>query len=123
MSSFPDDPPKKLADAEQKFKHFLASQGYPTRIQWVEDADVVPHPDHSWSVHVSLGSERAAFEQYCLKGLAKGFGIEFTARCADQERTFAIIYVPEDANDAAYHMIGPGLKMSCHTPLLRGFLV
>src|ERR1035438_9728906 len=115
MTNFANDPPQSLAEAELLFGRFLASKGYPARIHWVHETDLVVDRDRSWCVRRTSISQRAKFEQCYLEGVAKGLGVEIAARCASQEQTFATIFMPEDAIDAQYHMMGRGLKMSCPT--------
>jgi hypothetical protein len=120
MTDFASDPPPSLAEAEVLFGRFLASQGYPARVYWVHETDLVADRERRWAVRRSSVSPRAEFEQCYLEGVAKGLGIEIAARCANQEHTFATVFIPEDSIDAQYHMMGRGLKMFCPTSFMSG---
>ncbi len=113
-------PPHRFSEAEVLFGRFLASNGYPARVYWIREEELVIGLDHSRLVRRTSLSGGATFEQRYLQGVAKGFGIGMSAHCASQDHTFATIYIPEDAIDAQYHLMGPGLKMSCPITLVSG---
>ena len=113
MFGAPDDPPKSLAEAEELFGKFLSDRGLPTRIVWVQEADVVFEHERSRLVDISSCLDRAYVEQSYQQGVAKDLGISLIAHCASSKHTFATIFVPDDAVDAQYHLMGRGLKLSC----------
>jgi hypothetical protein len=123
MTNLANDPPPSLAEAEVSFERFLASQGYSSRVHWVHDTDLVVDNERRWSVRRNTVFQKADFAQRYLEGVAKGLGVEIAARCASQDQTFATIFIPKDAIDAQYHMLGGGLKMSCPASLISGSLV
>jgi hypothetical protein len=123
MINLTNDSPPSLAEAEALFGRFLERQGYPSSVYWVNDSDLSVDSGRHWSVRRNTESSKADFAQRYSEGIAKGLGIEIVARCASQERTFATIFIPDDAVDAQYHMVGRGLKMCCPIFLLSGSFV
>ena len=47
------------------------------------------------------------------EGVDRGLGILLRAICATRTGTFAAVFVPEDREDALYHLLGPLLRVSC----------
>jgi hypothetical protein len=119
MSAMADsnpDPPKSLATAEELFRRFLASNGYPSKIAWVVAEDVVPDSARRYWIR-EHGRDRGLVEanQRYSTGLQRNLGIALNAFSANSTETFATIFIPADETDAQYHLMGRGLKMSCPT--------
>lgn len=117
------DPPESLSLAEAQFKAFLAENGYPPAIRWVFAGDVVTDTRmRCWVRERHTESVREAQSRYVL-GITRQYGIEMHALCASDAETFATVYIPTDATDAEYRLIGRGLKLSCAIPKRKGSVV
>jgi hypothetical protein len=119
MSELPSDPPKTLDAAEQRFRIFLSSNGYPGTIRWLMRDDVlVDEKRHFWVRQNNAKAQRHAVLQYC-EGFKRNLGIALHAVCATEAETFALVFVPADDSDRQYHLMGHGLKLSCPTDIQR----
>jgi hypothetical protein len=49
------------------------------------------------------------------EGVARNLGVALQAVCATDSEPFVSVFVPVDDLDAQYHLMGPGLKLSCPT--------
>jgi hypothetical protein len=107
------DPPRTLADAEQKFSRFLASQNYPDAICWLMPGDVMmDRKRHHWIRKRRTKAAKFAALRYS-DGVERKLGIHLRAICATEDETFASVFIPEDELDAQCHQMGRGLKLSC----------
>jgi hypothetical protein len=107
------DPPKTLAQAEERFKSFLLANGYPPVICWITSTDLVVISSHEYSIRKTANRVATHFSDKFVQGLAKGNGVELRALCASGDRTFATVFVPTDGTDADSRMMGDGVKLSC----------
>lgn len=105
-------PPGTLQVAKEKFSAFLASQGYPKAVCWLEPSDLLLDAKrHYWVRHRRETTMRA--EQQYAEGVDRNLGVELRAICATNTETFASVFVPENDLDRQYHLMGPLLKLSC----------
>jgi hypothetical protein len=112
------DPPASLAIAEQNFRAFLATEGYPQIIRWVGRDDVlVDTQRHFWIRDRETESVKHADQQYS-EGLKRNLGIALHALCCTEVETFAAVFVPGDDLDRQHHLMGRVLKLSCPTKKL-----
>ena len=111
-----DDPPKDFLEAEELFREFLVSQGYPPDISWVFIEDLIPAKGGQYWARQNRRHEGAtkAKRQYQL-GLERNLGIALNAFGKGEYSTFASIFVPENETDAQFHMMGRCLKRTCST--------
>jgi hypothetical protein len=124
MSDQKPDPPLTFSEAEQKFAHFLDTNGYPACIRWIVADQILPGDDRQHFIRAT-GAEEAQIEmerRYEL-GLQRGLGISLQAICATHAETGASVYIPTDTTDAQYRMIRRGLKLSCPTSLIPASLI
>jgi hypothetical protein len=111
-------------EAEQKFSHFLDTNGYPTRIRWImADQIVVGDERHHFIRSTGAQQALAEMERRYDVGLQRGLGILLQAICATHGETVASVYIPTDTTDAQNRMIRPGLKLSCPTSLITASVV
>jgi len=106
------DPPATLQVAEEKFSTFLASQGYPKAVCWVEPSDLIVDAKRHYWIRPRRETAMRAEQQY-TKGLRRNLGVQLQAICATNAETFASVFVPEDDLDRQYHLMGRVLKLSC----------
>ena len=106
------DPPATLQVAEEKFSTFLASQGYPKAVCWVEPSDLIVDSKRRYWIRPRRETAIRAKSQYA-KGLDRNLGVQLQAICATSAETFASVFVPEDDQDRQYHLMGRLLKLSC----------
>lgn len=109
-------PPGTLQVAKENFSAFLASEGYPKAVCWLEPSDlVVDAKRHYWIRHRRETTMRA--EQQYAEGVDRNLGVELRAICATNNETFASVFVPENDLDRQYHLMGRLLKLSCPAEL------
>ncbi len=106
------DPPKTLLIAEEKFSTFLASQGYPKAVCWLEPSDLVVDAKRRFWIRLRPETAMRSELQYCAGG-DRNLGVELRAICATNTETFASVFVPENDLDRQYHLMGRLLKLSC----------
>jgi hypothetical protein len=106
------DPPKTLPIAEEKFSTFLASQGYPKAVCWLEPSDLVVDAKRRFWIRLRPETAMRAEQQYGA-GVDRNLGVELRAICATNTETFASVFVPENDLDRQYHLMGRLLKLSC----------
>jgi len=117
------DPPETLAAAVEKFKNFLASQGYPDTIRWLMRENVlVDRQGRFWVRDCETKALQHANLRY-LEGVGGNLGIALQAVCATDSETFASVFVPSDDMDRQYNLMGRGLKLSCRTPKMSASIV
>ena len=120
MADFLFTPPIALAIAEERFKEFLTQNGYPPDVRWILAKDLLIDTSGRYYVRHAdrfhLDGAQEADRRYTV-GLGKQIGISLRAYCASETETFASVFVPADATDAQYHLMGPGLKMTCPTKI------
>ena len=97
------DPPATLQIAEETFSAFLASQGYPKAVCWVEPSDLIVDAKRRYWIKPRRDAIRA--EQQYAKGLGRNLGVQLQAICATNAETFASVFVPEDDLDRQYHLL------------------
>ncbi len=121
MADFLLTPPVSLAIAEKRFREFLMRNGYPPDIRWILGKDLfIDKSGRHFVRHtnrVRLDAAQEAYRGYTV-GLDRRIGISLRAYCANETETFASVFVPADATDAQYHLIGTGLKMTCPTQMV-----
>jgi hypothetical protein len=124
MADQKPDPPLTFSEAEQKFGHFLNTNGYPASIRWIMSDQILPGDDRHHFIRAT-GAEEAftEMERRYKEGLNRGLGISLHAICATQAETVASIYIPTNTTDAQYRMIGRGLKLSCPTSFIPASLI
>ena len=105
------DPPATLQVAEEKFRAFLALQGYPKAVCWVEPSDLIVDAKRHYWIRPLRDTIRA--EQQYAKGLYRNLGVQLRAICATNAEMFASVFVPEDDLDRQYHLMGRVLKLAC----------
>ena len=119
-------PPIALAIAEERFKEFLTQHGYPPDVRWILSKDLLIDKSGRYFVRhadrLHLDGAQEADRRYTV-GLDRQTGISLRAYCASEAETFASVFVPADATDAQYHLMGPGLKMTCPTEIQPAQLV
>src|SRR4029077_18763620 len=82
------DPPKTLADAEQKFSRFLARQNYPDGICWLMPGHVMmDRKRHHWKRKRRAKAARYAALRYS-NGVERKLGLPLRAICATEDETF-----------------------------------
>jgi hypothetical protein len=107
--------PNSLDDAARRFSEFLRNNGYSGNVRWITSADVVVDPQGKfWVRNRSESCLQQAELRYRL-GVERGLGVALSAVCANEETTFASIFIPRDKRDAECAMMGKGLKLSCPT--------
>ena len=112
MTESAPEPPLTLRAAKDKFSAFLASQSYPEKVCWIAFGDLlVDKKTHFW-IRPRPNAEQHAAQQYA-EGLHRKLGIELRAICATDAETFASVFIPKDDLDSQYHLMGPGLKLTC----------
>jgi len=118
--------PIALAIAEERFKEFLTQNSYPADVRWILAKGLLIDKLGRYFVHhvdqVYLDGAQEAHRRYAV-GLDRQIGISLRAYCASETETFASVFVPADAIDAQYRLMGPGLKMTCPTQILPAQMV
>ena len=113
MADLNQDPPQTLREAEEKFRSILRRENYPETICWLIPGDVVAsNGPHYWVRKRGTEAQQYAATRYA-EGVDRGLGILLRAICATNAETFATVFVPKDLVDAQYHLLGPGLRVSC----------
>jgi hypothetical protein len=115
MSDPRPDPPKTLEAAEERFREFLAAQGYPDTIHWLMRGNVLVDGHGRFWVR-ECGAK--ALDQVKLRyseGVERNLGVALYALCTTDTETLASMFVPADDLDRQYHLMGHGLKLSCPT--------
>ena len=111
--------PQTLAAAEQRFRAFLATNGYPETIRWLGNGDMlVDKQRRFWIRERRTKASRQAALRYS-EGLERNLGIALCAVCSSERETFASVFLPEDDVDRQYHLMGHGLKLSCPVEMPR----
>ena len=114
----PEPPPKTLAAAEEQFRIFLAANGFPSKITWLSaQRFLIDRRGHRWVRRCSGTKEMEEASQLYALGLKRNEGIAMRVECSTATETFATIYIPADADDAQYRLIGRCLK--CTAPVER----
>ncbi len=109
------EPPETFAKADERFKDFLAKNGFSQNVYWVGSEDIVVEKPHHYWVRQRPGNGAEQTSLRYVEGIARGLGVELRAVCSTAEETYATVYFPKDDVDAQYHLIGPVLKLSCPT--------
>lgn len=113
------DPPLTLNAAAEKFRLFLASQGYPTTIRWLSPTDVLVEEKHRFWVRLRQSDRVVGSKERYAEGLSRKLGIELRAICATEVETFAFVFLPQDDLDRQCHLMGRMLKLSCPDRMRR----
>ncbi|MDD9941269.1 MAG: hypothetical protein OXU20_09550 [Myxococcales bacterium] len=111
MTTSPNDPPP-LPEALVRFSTFLESNGWPSRIEWVDASNVslvrgVAFFGSTWAEH--------EVERKYEQAIARGLGIQLYGMWQAEGVSVCFLYAPTDRVDAEYRMMGGGLKLSVAT--------
>jgi hypothetical protein len=103
--------------AVQQLQQFLAQQGWPTRLVWRTEADVVHLPDRDVVVRRRVEREAAsAARVHYDEGFRRGVGIALQVRCEVDGAACTTVYWTTDVVEAEYRMSPDhGLKLSVAT--------
>lgn len=115
--------PTALEEATKRFRDFLQEQGWPTNIVWLQRDDVLPR---SKGISIRARDYSEAFgraSQEYSAGKSKGLGVALIAHCADDQSTFASIFLPADDFEAQRALMGKGLKLSAFVDRIPFVLV
>jgi hypothetical protein len=119
------NPPKQetFDETVSRFRDFLQSQGWPSKIAWLQREHLLVAKIWRFWVrepgpHAELGA-KATYEL----GLKQGYGIRLDGICADENTTFATVFVPRDHVESEQAMMLGGVKLSIPTKRPYGLLV
>jgi hypothetical protein len=103
--------------AIERFKGFMAAQGFPQDLRWVFAGDVTSKERKIW-VRLPLKEDNpdCARRHYDL-GLQRGLGIRLAVLCVIDNISYCYVWLPKDALDAEYALLAGGLKLSVPTNL------
>ena len=111
-----------FVDALRSFEQFLEAQGWPTRIRWIVEKDLVRSPGRPVNVMDGNDEARRADAQRCYEvGRGRCLGVLMDAVCTLGDVTCAVISYPTDDREAELLMFPSdgGLKMSVAVPRQR----
>ena len=97
----------------EKFRAFLASQGYPKAVCWLSPTELLVDTHRHYWIRPRRSETATRAEQRYAEGFERNLGIELRAICTTQTETFAYVFVPQDDLDRQYHLMGRVLKLSC----------
>jgi hypothetical protein len=103
--------PESFEEASERFCTFLRQNGYPEKVLWVEQANLVWDKRRLWVRDDPVAVEHA--RRRYADGIRAGFGVNLHAFAAADDKTVARVIVPVD-DDAAQRHLMPcgGLKLS-----------
>lgn len=102
-------------DAVGRFERFLQNAGYPGHVRWIRPRDVVLVTDRRIFIRVRNNpSDQYVRDAFDLATRA-GRGILFAALCSLERATCCYVWVPQDKNEAADHLMSDKLKLSAPT--------
>jgi hypothetical protein len=103
--------------AVQRLQRFLAEQGWPTRLVWRTDGDIVHVPSGDVVVRRRVEGEAAsAARKHYDEGLRQGGGIALEVPCEVDGAACTTVYWTTDVVEAGYRMLPDhGLKLSVAT--------
>jgi hypothetical protein len=103
-------------DAQERFREFLAKNGYPTELIWVTPNDVLLTGRKLIYVKLpvpkcNLLRARELFEL----GMPRQLGVSFRAVCEFKGVTCCYVWVPADQSESQHAFMPRDLKMSANT--------
>jgi len=103
--------------AVQQLQHFLAEQGWPTRLVWRTEPDIVHLPGRDVVVRRRDEREAAsAARVHYNEGFRQGVGIALQVPCEVEGAACTTVYWTTDVVEAEYRMLpDDGLKLSVAT--------
>jgi len=102
-----------------EFRRFLAENGYPQDLIWVNPDDVIlTGPLIYVRVPVSQSNEESA-RQLFEHGISQQMGVLFATLCEIGSATCSYVWVPKDQTEAQEALMPAGLKMSVNTGASR----
>jgi hypothetical protein len=114
--------PESFEEASERFCTFLRQNGYPEKVLWVEQANLVWDKRRLWVRDDPLAVEHAG-RRY-TDAIRAGFGINLNAFAVAGDKTVAGVIVPVDDDAAQRHLIPyGGLKLSALKTMHSGRLV
>jgi hypothetical protein len=98
--------------AVEQFQAFLASQRWPTQINWIRPGDVLRNRERL-VVRVAPSAEcENHAKSVFARGVAARLGVLLDAVCTDSQFTFARVVRPLDARASELQLFPDGLKLS-----------
>jgi hypothetical protein len=114
--------PGSFDEASQRFSIFLHQNGYPEKVLWLEQANLVWDKRRLW-VRDDPRAPDYARRRYA-DAIGAGFGVNLHAFAVAGDKTVAGVIVPVDDDGAQRHLIPyGGLKLSALKNMHSGRLV
>lgn len=109
--------------AVEEFRSFLKSEDLPEEIAWVNPDDavlinkriVIRMPD------ANIARSRALSDY--LRGCRRGLGVELGVLCQINVSVCCFVYMPQDEDEAARHLMPNGLKLTHPVPVPNALIV
>jgi hypothetical protein len=101
-----------------EFREFLRKNDYPEKVIWVEPEDILLSGHRFLYVRAPVPeiNEQHVRQLYDVSQGNKT-GILFETICAVKDATYAFAWMPRDATEAEYRLMGDSLKMSAKAGL------
>ncbi len=108
---------EEFSIAAEKFRQFLASQGYIDEPLWLFRGDLIEFAGRLWLRWPVPSSNVLDAEAEYERGCRQGLGVGLHIWCLAGTQPCCIVNVPADAMDASYQMMaGLKLSMPCKPP-------
>jgi hypothetical protein len=107
-----------FAPAVERYREFLAADGVPTEILWVEREDVTSYKRQIW-VRLPLPAENPArAEDRYIRGRSRGLGLRLETLCALDGVACCYVWAPRDRVEAEQAM-STALRFSVPRPVIH----
>lgn len=98
--------------ALERFRNFLAREGFSPNVIWIEPSDVVLTVDKRIFVcHTGGESAAVAARDTFEQGVQKGNGVVLKGLFPKKDATYSFVWFPQDSAEAEYEMLPQGVKL------------